>query len=148
MDGDLAPPFRVLFVDDNQDGADSATLLLKLVGFETRACYCGESALELNQTFQPEICFIDLHMPGIDGDELALRLRSGSGWRPSLLVALTAMSDERSQTRIRAAGFDLHLIKPVDPQKLLGVTEALFRVSVAETRISPDKRQGDHLGIS
>ena len=147
-EGDRPPPFRVLFVDDNQDAADSATILLQLVGFAALACYDGDSALELNQTFQPEICFIDLHMPGMDGDELVLRIRSGSGWRPSLLVALTAMSDERSQTRIKVAGFDLHLIKPVDPQKLLGVTDALFRMSNTGTRTSPDQRHGDNLGKS
>ena len=121
------PPFRVLCVDDNHDCADSAVLLFRIVGFDARACYDGPSALALNETFRPAVCFIDLNMPGMNGDELGARLRSGSGWRPVLLVAVTAMSDEKSRTQTEAAGFDLYLVKPVDPQKLLHIADALFR---------------------
>jgi CheY-like chemotaxis protein len=123
------PPFRVLCVDDNRDAADSAALLLRTVGFETRACYDGTTALELNRTFRPAVCFIDLQMPGMDGDELVQRLRSSGDWRPLLLVAMTAMSDARSRARITAAGFDLHLVKPVDPQQLLDVVNRLFETA-------------------
>lgn len=127
--GDPSQPFRVLFVDDNQDAADSASTLLRLVGFNALACYSGAAALELNETYRPEVCFIDLNMPGMDGDELALRLRSGLGWRPLLLVAMTAMSDERSRWRTGSAGFDLHLVKPVDPRQLLSVTDGLLEAT-------------------
>jgi two-component system, OmpR family, response regulator len=127
--GDPWPPFRVLCVDDNRDSADSAALLLRTMGFETRACYDGPSALLLNDSFRPGVCFLDLNMPGMDGDEVAVRIRQGSGWRPLLLIALTAMSNEAGCARITAAGFDMHLVKPVDPGKLVEVVDLLFRVA-------------------
>jgi CheY-like chemotaxis protein len=126
---ELWPPFRALCVDDNRDCADSFVLLLQVMGFEARACYDGPAALLLNDSFRPGICFLDLNMPGMAGDELARRLRQANHWRPLLLVAVTAMSDEASRTRIEAAGFDLHLVKPVDPGHLLEVVNLLFRVA-------------------
>jgi two-component system, OmpR family, response regulator len=126
------PPFRVLCVDDNRDSADSAALLLGAMGFDAKACYDGASALALNESFRPGVCFIDLNMPGMDGDELAVRLRSGSGWRPILIVAVTAMSDEKSVARSEIAGFNLHLVKPVDAQKLLQVVNSLFTSAEAK----------------
>jgi two-component system, OmpR family, response regulator len=121
------PPFRVLFVDDNRDAANSSALLLRIMGFETRACYDGPSALILNETFRPGVCFLDLNMPGMEGDELARRLRDAPAWRPLLVVAVTAMSDKKSCERIAAAGFDLHLVKPVDPDALVKVVDLLFQ---------------------
>src|SRR5690242_15936654 len=81
------PPFRVLCVDDNRDCADSAALLLRTMGFEARACYDGQSALLANDAFRPALCFLDLNMPGMAGDELARVLRealrgAGSCWSP------------------------------------------------------------------
>ena len=125
------PPFRVLCVDDNRDCADSAALLLKTMGFEARACYDGRTALLLNDSFRPAICFLDLNMPGMDGDEVAVRLRGNTGWRPLLLIAVTAMSNEASCARIAEAGFDMHLVKPVDPGKLMEVVDLLFRAAEA-----------------
>jgi CheY-like chemotaxis protein len=127
--GEPWPPFRVLCVDDHHDCADSSAMLLGLLGFEARACYDGRSALLANETFRPALCFLDLNMPGMAGDELARRLRSSPGWRPLLLVAVTAMSDEDSRARTAAAGFDLHLVKPVGPRDLLGVVDLLFRAA-------------------
>ena len=127
-EGDAAwPPFRVLCVDDNRDCADSTALLLRVMGFDARSCYDGPTALALNESFRPGVCFLDLQMPGMDGDEVARRLLVQPGWRPLLLVAVTAMSCEASCARIAAAGFHLHLVKPVDPNKLLEVVNALYR---------------------
>ena len=123
------PPFRVLCVDDNPDCADSLALLLRAMGFEARACYDGGTALLINDSFRPALCFLDLNMPGMAGDELARLLREASGWRPLVVVALTAMSNETSCRRIEAAGFDMHLVKPADPGKLLEVVDLLFRVA-------------------
>jgi two-component system OmpR family response regulator len=123
------PPFRVLCVDDNRDCADSAALLLRTMGFDSRACYDGKTALGLNDSFRPGICFLDLNMPGMDGDEVAVRLLSQSSWRPLLIVAMTAMSDQAASVRIAAAGFHMHLVKPVEPVKLLEVIDALFNAA-------------------
>jgi CheY-like chemotaxis protein len=116
-------------VDDNKDTADSEVTLLRAVGFEALACYDGPSALLAADEFRPGVCLVDLNMPGMDGDELALRLMSSPGWRPAVLVAVTAMGDEASRERTQAAGFHLHLVKPVDPRKLLEVVDALFRAA-------------------
>jgi two-component system, OmpR family, response regulator len=117
---------RILCVDDNHDLADSEALLLELVGYEARACYDGTSALKLAETFRPCICLIDMNMPGMDGDELAERLREEG--HPPVLVAVTAMNNEASSRRIENAGFDHHLVKPVDPARLLSVVNKLREV--------------------
>ena len=122
----LATPVRILCVDDNRDYADSLALMFNLVGLEARACYGGAAALGLNATFQPGICFIDLNMPSMDGDVLVTRIHSTPGWQPFLLVAVTAMSNEASRARITAAGFQMYLVKPVEPEKLLAVVESMF----------------------
>jgi CheY-like chemotaxis protein len=117
----------VLVVDDNRDAADSTAQLLNCVGFESRACYDGRSALAAADNFHPGVCFLDLNMPGMGGEELALRLRAEAGGRPLVLVAVTAMSSPEYRERTAAAGFDLHLVKPVDPFQLVEVVDTLFR---------------------
>jgi two-component system OmpR family response regulator len=125
--GAIGPPFRVLVVDDNRDAADSTALLLETVGFEARACYDGRSALMAADAFRPSICFLDLNMPGMTGEELAVRLRTWAAGRPLVLAAVTAMSGPEARDRTTAAGFDLHLVKPVDPFQLVEVVDTLFR---------------------
>jgi two-component system, OmpR family, response regulator len=120
------PPLRILCVDDNRDVADSSVDLLQVMGFEARACYSGMSALDLVGKFLPGVCLIDLNMPGMDGDELAARLREWAAGMPLVLVAVTAMNNEECCQRIRDAGFDLHLTKPVDPHDLISVVNALW----------------------
>ena len=73
----MTPPLRVLCVDDNRDIADSTAELLRRVGFECRACYDGPSALVEAAAFRPSVCLIDFNMPGMDGDEVGVRLRAG-----------------------------------------------------------------------
>ncbi|MDY3554772.1 response regulator [Gemmata sp. JC717] len=134
------PPLRVLCVDDNSDAADTTVELLCAVGFEARACYSGPAALALAETFHPGVCLLDLNMPGMDGDELALRLRPDPGAGPVVLVALTAMNDDNSRRRIAAAGFDLHLVKPVDPHQLVTVVDKLWHAWEARQKPAADAR--------
>ena len=119
---------RVLYVDDNQDVADSAAELLRVVGFDAVACYDGVSALALARSFSPDVCMLDLNMPGMAGDELARRLREEAGGRAVVVVAVTAMGDPDARRRTEEAGFQIHLIKPVDPHDLLRVVDELWRV--------------------
>src|SRR5689334_12288337 len=114
---------RVLYVDDNWDVADTAAALLRLVGLEVRVCYDGPSALAAAADFHPDVCMVDLNMPGMDGDEVVRRLRAGGDGRPVLFVAVTAMSNEEARERTHAAGFHLHLVKPVDPHDMLRVVD-------------------------
>jgi CheY-like chemotaxis protein len=114
-----ARPLRVLCVDDNQDAADTMAALLELHGYEVRACYDGASALGAVDEFQPDAFLLDLKMPGMDGLELASRLRSLAGPRPLLLVATTAQGTLEDQTRTALGGFHHHFTKPVQTADLL-----------------------------
>jgi two-component system, OmpR family, response regulator len=129
---EMEPPLRVLCVDDNRDVADTTALLLQTVGFEVRACYDGATALKVADTFLPAVCFIDLNMPGMGGEELAVRLREWAAGRPLVLVAVTAMSGDEYRKQTAAAGFDLHFVKPVDPFDLVHVVNSLFQTWSAE----------------
>src|SRR4051812_31915986 len=121
----LAPlpydPIRVLCVDDNKDAADSLCTLLRLTGFVTEMCHDAAAALALVGRFQPEACVLDVSMPGMDGCELARALRAGADGKGLFLVAVTALGDGPAHERTAAAGFDLHLTKPVAPQRLVDV---------------------------
>ncbi len=109
-------PQRILIVDDNTDAADSLSLLLQIDGHTTRAVYRSIDALESVSTFDPQVVLLDIGLPGMDGYEVARRLRTrGSKAR---IVALTGYGQSEDQTRARAAGFDEHLVKPVDLQLL------------------------------
>jgi CheY-like chemotaxis protein len=102
---------RVLVVDDNHDSSDMLVEILRVYGMTAQPAYDGATALALSQTFEPDIMFLDLGMPGMDGYAVAEALRARSAERP-YLVALTAWNDAASQARVRQAGFDLHLPKP------------------------------------
>lgn len=127
------PPLRILCIDDNRDVADSEVELLRIVGIEARACYSGQDALTQAVSFLPSMCLIDLNMPNMDGDELAIRLRELLS-PPLILVAVTAMTNEACSRRVRQAGFDLHLIKPVSPHELLTVVNELWRAWYTNVR--------------
>ncbi|MBX9605849.1 MAG: response regulator [Gammaproteobacteria bacterium] len=110
---------RILVVDDNHDAADMLADLLRISGHETLAVYSAPEALERVQTFSPEVVLLDIGLPVIDGYELAGRLRRARG---SLrIVAVTGYGQEADVRRARAAGFDEHLVKPVDLARLSGV---------------------------
>ena len=112
------PPRRVLVVDDNADVAESLALLLKLAGHDARAAYDGQTALSLAQDFRPQIVFLDIGMPGMDGYEVCRRLRQQPGTEKALIVALTGWGQEKDRRLSRQAGFDHHLVKPVEPEAL------------------------------
>jgi CheY-like chemotaxis protein len=109
---------RVLIVDDNQDGADSLLLLLQAYGVEPRVAYDGESALLAARAFRPDVVLLDIGMPGLDGYEVARRLRRQEGLHDALLVALTGYAGEEDRRRSAEAGFDAHLTKPADLTQL------------------------------
>lgn len=110
---------RVMIVDDNRDGADSMGWLLGLIGFNVQVCYDGFDALAAAATFSPHVCLIDLNMPRMNGFELATKLREQATGRLIFLIALTAMGTPEAHRRTAESGFDLHLVKPVDPARLI-----------------------------
>jgi two-component system OmpR family response regulator len=110
---------RVLVADDCRDAADTLAAVLRLAGVETAVCYDGPAALAAAGWFRPDACLLDLAMPGLDGDQVAVRLNQRAGADRVLLVAVTAWADDAARARTAGAGFDLHLVKPVDPRDLL-----------------------------
>jgi signal transduction histidine kinase len=113
-----ARPLRVLLVDDNADAVRSLAELLRSDGHETRFATNGARALELAAELKPEVVLLDIGMPGMDGYELARRLRAMAGGASLRLVAVTGWGRDADRERSREAGFDLHLVKPVDPAEL------------------------------
>ena len=109
---------RVLVVDDNVDSAESLALWLRLVGHEVRLVHEGLAALEEARVFRPEIVVLDIGLPDIDGYQVAELLRQEAGLEGMLLIALTGYGQDEDRQRCYDAGFDEHLIKPVDPASL------------------------------
>jgi CheY-like chemotaxis protein len=121
-------PLRVLVVDDHPDAAESLAVVLEMLGCPARSCPDGWSALAAAEEFRPQVCLIDLVMPGMDGLELAARLRAWAGGRPLAVVATTALGDAEARARTAAAGFCDHLVKPIDAPVLI---DALARLGEA-----------------
>ena len=111
-------PAAHLVVDDNRDAADSLALLLRLAGQDVRVAYDGPSALAEAQQFRADLVFLDIGMPGMDGYEVATRLRRQPGAEDVVLVAVTGWGQEDDRRRGQEAGFDGHTVKPAEPEPL------------------------------
>jgi CheY-like chemotaxis protein len=107
-------PRRVLVVDDNVDAAATLDLLLRSLGHETRVAHDGMKALEIAHQFRPEVILLDIGMPGLDGYEVARRLRAMNHGTSFRIVAVTGWGQDADRSKAKEAGFDLHLVKPVD----------------------------------
>jgi signal transduction histidine kinase/ActR/RegA family two-component response regulator len=121
------PVLRVLVVDDNVSSAQSLAKVLKLDGHEVQVAHDGGSAIEAVQRFSPEVVLMDIGLPGIDGYEVARRLRHDAelARRIALLVAVTGYAEDNARRRSHEAGFDHHLVKPVDPDEVLALLASL-----------------------
>lgn len=109
---------RVLVVDDNHDAADAAGNLLEVTGADVRVVYDGASALEQVADFEPDVILLDLGMPGMDGYEVARRLRQHPQGKHATLIALTGWGQEEDRKRTRETGFHHHLVKPLNLRDL------------------------------
>jgi CheY-like chemotaxis protein len=118
---------RVLVVDDNVTSAQSLALVLKLEGYDVRVAHDGVATFESVRRFRPEVVLMDIGLPGLDGYEVARRLRQDFELSAgiALLVAVTGYADDEARHRSREAGFDQHLVKPVDPDAVLALLGAL-----------------------
>lgn len=118
---------RILVVDDNKDSADSLGMLLRLKGNEIRTAYDGIEAVNLAETFHPELVLLDIGLPKLNGYEVARRIRQQSWGRNMILVALTGWGQDEDRRRSQEAGFNFHVVKPVELaafEKLLTGLEA------------------------
>ena len=109
---------NILIADDNQDALESLALMLRMEGHEVVCASDGEEALALADLRRPEIVVLDVGMPKLDGCEVARRIRAEAWGRGAILVALTGWGQDVDRRRSREAGFDMHLVKPVDPATL------------------------------
>lgn len=120
-----SPAHRVLVIDDDHDVADSLVMFLETFGVDVRVSYGGESGLEILQAFKPELVFLDLGMPKMDGYETARRLRALPEGQAVKLVALTGWGQDQISERARDAGFDSQLTKPASFEDLQKMLESL-----------------------
>jgi CheY-like chemotaxis protein len=114
---------RILVADDNRDAADTLALILELDGHEVQKAYDGLEALKLAEEFRPQIALLDIGMPHMDGYQTARRIRDRPWGDSVLLVALTGWGQEQDRRQASEAGFDQHLVKPVDPQAIVSLVE-------------------------
>ena len=115
---------KILFVDDSRDNADTLATFFKLLGHDTEVAYDGDSAVELSFLFAPDIAFIDLQMPMLDGFDTAkaLRARLGDG---AVLIALTGQDWAKTGNEASRAGFDGYLQKPAQASALAALVDSL-----------------------
>ena len=117
------PTARVLVVDDNVDTARGMARLLKLIGHEVRAVHGGPEAIEAAREFRPEFILLDIGLPGIDGYRVASTLRGEECGKVCVIVAISGYGQDEDRRRSAEAGFDHHLVKPVDPDDILALLE-------------------------
>jgi CheY-like chemotaxis protein len=108
----------VLIVEDNADARDSLSLFLQLAGHDVQTAEDGPRGLDKVHTFRPDVAVIDVGLPGIDGYAVARAIRERPDGRSMCLIALTGYGQAEDQRRALAAGFDIHLTKPIDPAKI------------------------------
>jgi len=110
---------RILIVDDNRDSTESLALLLKISGNVTRTAYDGLEAVEAAERFQPDVVLLDIGLPKLNGNDAARRIREQPWGKDMMLVALTGWGQEDDRRRSKEAGFDHHMVKPVDYSALM-----------------------------
>jgi signal transduction histidine kinase/CheY-like chemotaxis protein len=121
------PRGKIVIADDNRDAADSLKLLLELGGYDTYVAYNGEQALDLGARERPSVYILDVGMPDMTGYEVARRIRQQAWGRSALLLAVTGWGQDDDKQRARAAGFDHHFTKPVNPEAVEQVLVAFLQ---------------------
>jgi CheY-like chemotaxis protein len=116
-----ATPARVLVVDDLAASAETLMTLLEMEGFDVKTAHEGMAALKIAEDFHPDVVLLDIGLPGMNGFEVANRLRSQPHSRDALLIALTGYGEAESRSKSEQAGFDFHMVKPADVNLLLSM---------------------------
>jgi CheY-like chemotaxis protein/two-component sensor histidine kinase len=118
---------RILIADDNRDGADSLAMLLNLMGHEVSTAYGGEQAIAAAETLRPEVVLLDIAMPRVNGYEVCRFIREQPWGRGVFLIAMTGWGQEEERRHTEEAGFNYHIVKPVDPAALMAVLASRHR---------------------
>ena len=114
-------PLRILIVDDNRDGANSLAMMLRLLGTETSTAYDGLEGVEVAERVRPDVILLDIGLPKLNGYEACRRIRAQSWGKGITVIAVTGWGQDEDRRRSQNAGFDHHLVKPVDPNALTRV---------------------------
>ena len=120
-----SPERRILIVDDNRDSADSLAMLLEITGNKTYMAHDGAEALEAVEKYRPEVVLLDIGLPTLDGHEVCRRVRQQPWGKDIIVIALTGWGQEDDRRKSEEAGFNGHLVKPVDYDKLLELLSSL-----------------------
>ena len=112
---------RILVADDDLDGAETLAIVLRVAGHDVQIAHDGPSTLRIAADFQPDVVFLDVGMPGMDGFETARQLRQSVHLDKAVLVALTGYGREEDRARAAQAGFDHFLVKPTPPKVLTDI---------------------------
>jgi signal transduction histidine kinase len=118
---------RILIVDDNLDAAETLSMMLEILGQQTHKAHDGNAAIQAAAEYQPDVIFMDIGLPGISGHEAASRIRKDLGMSGVYMVALSGYGTEEDRRKSLYAGFDAHLVKPLDPSALPGILGAVER---------------------
>jgi CheY-like chemotaxis protein len=119
--GGAKAPARILVVDDLAASAETLMTLLEMEGYQVRTASEGMAALKVAEEFKPDVVLLDIGLPGMNGFEVAHRLRTQPESRDALLIALTGYGEAESRSRSAQAGFDFHMVKPADVNLLLSM---------------------------
>ena len=131
---------RILIVDDNQDAAESLAMLLKLHGHQIHIAHDGLEAVETAAQVRPDLVLLDIGLPKVNGYEAARRIRKLPGGLDVVLIALTGWGQDEDRRKSREAGFDGHMIKPVEPERLTGLLAEFPAVEVAADHPLPQRQ--------
>ena len=124
-------PSRVLIVDDNRDSADTLAALLEAWGHDVRTLYDGPSVVTAVAEFQPKVVLLDIGLPKMNGYEVAAQLRKSATGRSLILVAFTGYGQDEDRRRVSEAGFDYHLVKPLEPVELQKILDSVIADAAA-----------------
>jgi signal transduction histidine kinase/ActR/RegA family two-component response regulator len=134
---DLVSQLRVLVVDDNRDAASTLAMLLKVMGNNVRTAHDGEEAVHATEEFRPDVVLCDIGLPKMNGYEVARAIREWPWGNHMALIAVTGWGQDEDKRKSEEAGFDRHLVKPVDPQALMKLLAGLDVVKVRQSKPAP-----------
>ncbi|WP_219117028.1 response regulator [Janthinobacterium sp. UMAB-56] len=114
---------RIMVVDDNRDAADLIAQFLEIYGHHAIPVYGGAEALKTAESFDPDVFFVDLGMPDMDGLQVVSTLRRSAKFQTTKIIALTAWGDDLARSQTKAVGFDHHLVKPANLDEILNLIQ-------------------------
>lgn len=130
----------ILIADDDWDTVETQAVILRRAGYSALTCTAGKAVMPLVVQHRPEVLLLDLAMPGLNGFDVAMKLKENSDLRPKLLIAVTGFNDDGAKEMTAGAGFDFHLVKPVKLAELLTILGIAFPSVEREAEAEAERR--------